>query len=281
MKTLESKQTVLLHHHLTALHLPTVRAECEKVASRCATDNVDHLTYLLQLVELELLDREKRSAERRLKAARFPSIKTLESFDFAARPSVNKVLIAELGRCEYIDKRENLLMIGNPGTGKSHLATALAALACQKGYRVRFFRTTELVTALIEARDERSFLRLKGQLAKLDLLVLDELGYVPASKVGAELLFDVISTAYERTSLIVTSNLPFESWTEVLGSERLTGATLDRLTHRCHIVETKGESYRLADAKSRTRRSRPNATTVPLQATKPVLDTVDQRVVPE
>jgi DNA replication protein DnaC len=281
MKTLESKQTVLLHHHLTALHLPTVRAECEKVASRCATDNVDHLTYLLQLVELELLDREKRSAERRLKAARFPSIKTLESFDFGARPSVNKVLIAELGRCEYIDKRENLLMIGNPGTAKSHLATALAALACQKGYRVRFFRTTELVTALIEARDERSFLRLKGQLAKLDLLVLDELGYVPASKVGAELLFDVISTAYERTSLIVTSNLPFESWTEVLGSERLTGATLDRLTHRCHIVETKGESYRLADAKSWTRRSRPNATTVPPQATKPVLDTMDQTVVPE
>ena len=134
--------------------------------------------------------------------------------------------------CEYIDKRENVLLIGNPGTGKSHLATALAAQACAKGYRVRFFRTTELVTALIEARDERTFLRLKAQLAKLDLLVCDELGYVPASKVGAELLFDVISTAYERTSLIVTSNLPFESWTEVLGSERLTGATLDRLTHR-------------------------------------------------
>ena len=188
------------------------------------------------------------------KAAKFPTIKTLENFDFAARPSVNKVLIAELARCEWIDKRENLLMIGNPGTGKSHLATALAAQACAKGYRVRFFRTTELVTTLIEARDERSFMRLKAQLARLDLLVLDELGYVPASKVGAELLFDVISTAYERTSLIVTSNLPFESWTEVLGSERLTGATLDRLTHRCQIIETKGESYRLHDAKGRNRR---------------------------
>jgi DNA replication protein DnaC len=118
---------------------------------------------------------------------------------------------------------------------------------------VRFFRTTELVTALIEARDERAFLRLKGQFARLDLLVLDELGYVPASKVGAELLFDVISSAYERSSLIVTSNLPFECWTEVLGSERLTGATLDRLTHRCKIIETKGESYRLHDAKARGR----------------------------
>jgi DNA replication protein DnaC len=132
----------------------------------------------------------------------------------------------------------------------------LATQACVKGYRVRFYRTTELVTALIEARDERSFMRLKSQLIRLDLLVLDELGYVPASKVGAELLFDVISTAYERTSLIVTSNLPFESWTEVLGSERLTGATLDRLTHRCLIIETKGESYRLHDAKGRTRSAR-------------------------
>ena len=146
-----------------------------------------------------------------------------------------------------------MLLVGNPGTGKSHLATALAAAACQKGYKVRFFRATELVTTLIEARDKRSFLRFKASLAKLDLLVLDELGYVPASKVGAELLFDVISTAYERTSLIVTTNLPFESWTEVLGSERLTGATLDRLTHRCRIIETKGDSYRLSDAKARAR----------------------------
>jgi DNA replication protein DnaC len=259
MKTLEAKSLVLLHHHLKALRLPTVGAECEKVAAQAATDNVDHLTYLLQLLELELLDREKRAADRRLKAAKFPTIKTLENFDFAQRPSVNKVLIAELARCEWIDKRENLLMIGNPGTGKSHLATALAAQACAKGYRVRFFRTTELVTTLIEARDERSFLRLKSQLARLDLLVLDELGYVPASKVGAELLFDVISTAYERTSMIVTSNLPFESWTEVLGSERLTGATLDRLTHRCHIIETRGESYRLHDAKGQNRSAKSGA----------------------
>ena len=254
MKQLEAKSLVLLHHHLKALHLPTVRAECEKVASQAAADNADHLSFLLQLVELELLDREKRAAERRLKAARFPTTKTLDTFDFTQRPSVNKMEVAELARCEFVDKHENVLFVGNPGTGKSHLATALAAAACQKGYRVRFWRVTELVTALIEARDERAFLRLKAQLARLDLLVLDELGYVPATKVGAELLFDVISTAYERTSLIVTTNLPFDSWTEVLGSERLTGATLDRLTHRCRIIETKGESYRLRDATSRKRR---------------------------
>src|SRR5712692_9043354 len=254
MKRLESKSLVLLRHHLKALRLPTIGMECEKVAARCAADNHDHLTYLLEVTELELLERERRAAERRLKAARFPVSKSLDSFDFAARPSVNRALVAELARCEFIDRRENVLFVGNPGTGKTHLGIALAAAACAKGYRVRFYRVTELVTQLIEARDEHALLGLKGRLAKLDLLVLDELGYVPASKVGAELLFDVISTAYERTSLMVTTNLPFDHWTEVLGSERLTGATLDRLTHRCHIIETKGESYRLRDARARLTR---------------------------
>jgi len=143
--------------------------------------------------------------------------------------------------------------VGNPGTGKSHLATANAAEACAKGYKVRFFRVTELVTMLIDGKDQRTLQRLTTSLSKLDLLVLDELGYVPATKIGAELLFDVIASAYERSSVMVTTNLPFENCTEVLGSERLTGATLDRLTHRCKIIETKGESYRLQDA---TRRSR-------------------------
>ena len=251
MKKIETRSAVLLRHHLKALRLPTVLAECEKVAQRCATDNVDHLGFLLQLSELELLDRERRAAERRLKAARFPTLKTLEDFDFAAQPSLNKVLVAELMRCEFIDRRESVIVIGNPGTGKTHIATALAAEACRRGKRVRFWRVIELITQLLEAREERGLLRLKAQLARLDLLVLDELGYVPTSKVGAELLFDVISTAYERTSVIVTTNLPFEQWTEVLGSERLVGATLDRLTHRCHILEAPGESYRLRDAKRR------------------------------
>ena len=160
-------------------------------------------------------------------------------------------MVLELMRCEFIDRREAVILLGSPGTGKTHVATALAAEACRRGKRVRFWRVTELVTQLLEAREERLLLRLKAQLARLDLLVLDELGYVPTSKVGAELLFDVISTAYERTSVIVTTNLPFEQWTEVLGSERLVGATLDRLTHRCHILEAAGDSYRLRDAKRR------------------------------
>jgi DNA replication protein DnaC len=256
MKKTETKSLVLLRHHLKALRLPTMHAECGKIAHRCAADNADHLAFLLQLCELELIDRERRAADRRLKAAKFPTIKTLEAFDFKAQPSVNKALVLELMRCEYVDKRENTLLVGNAGTGKTHLATALGVEACGRGKRVRFYRVTELVTGLMEAREERQLARLKTQLAKLDLLILDELGYVPASKLGAELLFDVISTAYERTSLIVTTNLPFENWTEVLGSERLTGATLDRLTHRCHIIECHGESYRLKDAKRR-RRGRP------------------------
>lgn len=246
-----SKSTVLLKHHLKQLKLPTMLAECEKVAARSGKENLDHLAFLLQLCELELIDRERRAADRRLKAARFPSHKTLDTFDFKSRPSVNKPLVLELAKGEYLQRRENLLFVGPSGTGKTHLATALGIAACGLGKKVRFWRVTELITTLLEAKEERQLLRTRGQLAKLDLLILDELGYVPASKAGAELLFDVIATAYERNSVLVTTNLPFENWTEVLGNERLTGAALDRLTHRCHILETKGESYRLKEAKRR------------------------------
>jgi DNA replication protein DnaC len=251
MSKTETKSTVLLKHHLKHLRLPTMHAECEKIAARAASDNVDHLGFLLQLTELELIERERKAAERRLKAARFPAHKTLDEFDFQARPSVNKPLVLQLIQGDYLEQRENILLVGPSGTGKSHLATSLGIAACGQGQRVRFFRVTELITLLLEAREERQLLRIRQQLAKLDLLVLDELGYVPASKAGAELLFDVIATAYERHSVVVTTNLPFENWTEVLGSERLTGAALDRLTHRCHIIETTGESYRLQDAKRR------------------------------
>ncbi|HEU5116350.1 MAG TPA: IS21-like element helper ATPase IstB [Isosphaeraceae bacterium] len=253
MKKHETQSTVLLKHYLKALKLPTMTAECEAAAARCARENVDHLGFLLQLCERELLERERRAAARRLKAARFPAAKMLDSFRFEAAPSVNKPMILELMKCEYIERRENVILVGASGSGKTHLATALAVEACGRGKRVRFFRVTELATLLLEAREERHLSRLRSQLAKLDLLVLDELGYVPASQVGAELLFDVISRAYERSSVIVTTNLPFEEWKEVLVSERLTGATLDRLTHRCTILETGSESYRLKEARRRRR----------------------------
>ena len=254
----ETKSTVLVKHHLKQLKLPTMHSECEKAAARAATENLDHLAFLLSLCELELVDRERRAAERLFKAAKFTAHKTLDEFDFKAQPSVNKPLVLELMKGDYLDARENLLLVGASGTGKTHRAIALGIAACAQGQRVRFFRVTELITQLLEARDERQLLRFKAQLAKQHLLILDELGYVPARKVGAELLFDIIGTAYERQSLIATTNLPFENWTEVLGSERLTGATLNRLTHRCHILETTGESYRLKDARRR-RRSQPKS----------------------
>ena len=169
------------------------------------------------------------------------------------------MLVGELLRGEYIDKRESVIFVGNPGTGKTHLAIVLGIAACQQGKKVHFWRVTELITQLMEAREERLLTRMKTKLAKLDVLILDELGYVPASKLGSELLFDVISMAYERTSVIVTTNLPFEQWPEVLGSERLTGAVLDRLTHRCHILESNGESYRLKDARRRAGSKRVSA----------------------
>jgi DNA replication protein DnaC len=244
--------TLLLEHHLKVLKLPTFVRDYKAVAAVCAQERCDYPAFLLRLAERELLDRERRAAERRIRDARFPVIKTLDTFDFAAQPSINQALVRELvGHGEYILKKENVLLVGNPGTGKTHLATALGFAACGQGKKVRFATTTALVTELLEARESRALSRLQKQLERLDLLVLDELGYVPFSKTGAELLFDVISRAYERTSLIVTTNLPFENWTDVLGSDRLTGAMLDRLTHRVHILEANGESYRLKDAKKR------------------------------
>jgi len=252
-----SKSSVLLEHHLKQLKLPSMLRDYEKTARGCRSEQADYQTYLLRLCERELLDREQRAAERRVKAAKFPVIKTLDTFDFSAQPSINRQLVNELLRGEYMERRENVLLIGNSGTGKTHLATALAFAACAQGHRVRYFTTTGLVMHLLEKREERGLERFHKQLEHHDLLVLDELGYVPFSKTGAELLFEIVSRAYERTSLIVTTNLPFENWTEVMGNERLTGALLDRLTHRVHILEANGESYRLRDSKKRLKRGAP------------------------
>ena len=250
----EAPSTLLLRHHLKVLKLPTMLRDYVAVAAACGQERVDYAGFLLRLTERELLERERKATERRIKEAAFPVIKTIDTFDFIARPSLNENLVRELLRGEYLDKKENVLMVGNPGTGKTHLATALGFAACTAGKRVKFTTTTALVTMLLEMRESRSLQRFQKQLDRLDLLILDELGYVPFAKAGAELLFDVVARAYERSSLIVTTNLPFENWTEVLGSERLTGAMLDRLTHRVHILEANGESYRLADAKRRLRR---------------------------
>jgi DNA replication protein DnaC len=244
---------VLLGHHLKQLKLPTVLREYDKVARECARDGVDHPRYLLRLVELELIDRERRVVERRIKQARFPAVKSLDTFDFTAIPSLNKMLVLELARCEFILRRENVIALGNSGTGKTHVALALGLAACQKGFPVAFTTAAALVHQLMEARDERRLLKLQRELQAVKLLIVDELGYVPLSPTGAELLFEVFSQRYERGSTIVTSNLPFEDWTSVLGSERLTGALLDRLTHHVHILSMNGDSYRLKQSAGRRR----------------------------
>ena len=247
---------VLLSHYLKALKLPTFLREYEKVARQCAAEGVDHIRYLLRLVELELIERERRTVERRIREAKFSAVKSLDSFDFLALPSLNKPLVLELARCEYIARRENIIALGNSGTGKTHIALGLGLAACQKGLSVGFVTAAALVHELIEARDEKRLLRYQRQLAGHKLLIIDELGYVPLSQTGAELLFEVFSQRYERGSTIVTSNLPFDEWTSVFGSERLTGALLDRLTHHVHILEMNGESYRLAESRKRGRRGK-------------------------
>ena len=237
---------VLLAHHLKALKLPTFLREHERLARQCAAEGVDHPRYLLRLAELELIEREQRMVQRRIRAARFPTEKSLDGFDFQAIPSLNRALVLELARCEYVERRENVIALGNSGTGKTHIALGLGLAACQKGLSVGFTTAAALVHELLEARDEKRLLRLQKQLANYKLLIIDELGFVPLSKSGAELLFEIFSQRYERGSTLVTSNLPFDEWTEILGSERLTGALLDRLTHHVHILEMNGESYRLA-----------------------------------
>jgi DNA replication protein DnaC len=248
------RPTVLLDHYLKLLKLPTIKREYKSVAAACAKDGHDAIEFLARLCERECLEREQRAAERRIRAAGFPIIKTLDTFDFAAQPSIKRSLVTQLIRGEYLDLRENILLMGNPGTGKTHIATALGHAACAHGKHVRFHTVTELVTQLLEARDNRQLERLYKRLSRYNLLILDEFGYVPFTKNGAELLFEVLSRAYERQSVIITTNLPFENWTEVLGSERLTGALLDRLTHRVHIIEANGESFRLKSAKKRNKK---------------------------
>lgn len=211
----------------------------------------EYVRYLARLTELELIDRERRMVERRIKSAKFPAVKSLDSFDFKAIPSLNKMMVLDLARCEWIERKENVIALGPSGTGKTHVALGLGLAACQKRLPVAFVTAAALVNELMEARDERRLLLRQRQLAKVKLLIIDELGFVPLSKTGAELLFELISQRYERGSTLITNNLLFEEWTETFGTERLTGALLDRLTHHVNILEMNGESYRLNQSRAR------------------------------
>jgi DNA replication protein DnaC len=238
----------LLRANLKQLRLPTMAAEFEKLAREAAAAGEGFEQYLLRLTELEVAARSSKAVQRRIHQAGFPVAKDFDTFDFSCVPHVSKPRVLELARGEWIEQRANVCLLGSPGTGKTHLATALGLAACRQGQRVRFFTAAALVTRLEEAQKQYQLDRLLGQLDKADLLVCDELGYLSFSRAGAELLFQVFADRYERRSLLVTSNLAFGEWGQVFQGERMTAALLDRLTHRCHIFEMNSESFRFRES---------------------------------
>jgi DNA replication protein DnaC len=223
-------------------------AEFEHLAREAAESEQSFVQFLLRLTELEVAARAANALTQRIKQAGFPTGKSLETFDFTATPSVGKQQVLELARGEWIRQHYNCCFLGNSGTGKTHLAEGLGRAACHEGFRVRFFTAAGLVNKLEEAQQQHQLDRLLTQLDRVELLIVDELGYLSFSRTGAELLFQVFAERYERRSLLLTSNLVFSEWGQVFQGERMTAALLDRLTHRCHIFEMKGESYRFREA---------------------------------
>jgi DNA replication protein DnaC len=239
---------MLLRSNLKQLRLPAMAAEFEKLARQAAAANETLEQYLLRLTELEVTARAGNAVRARVRQAGFPVAKDFDTFDFTAVPSVSKPKALELARGEWIEQRSNICLIGSPGTGKTHLATALGLAACRQGKRVRFVTAAALVTRLEESQKQYQLDRLLAQLDRADLLICDELGYLSLGRGGAELLFRVFADRYERRSLLVTSNLAFSEWGQVFQGERMTAALLDRLTHRCHIIEMNGESFRFRES---------------------------------
>jgi DNA replication protein DnaC len=238
---------LLLRGYLKRLRLPVVAQNYVRLSSEAAANNQTFPEYLLALIEGEIVQREENTQKLRISKARFPVMKTLDSFEFSVIPSLNKPLVLELSRGNYIEKRENIIFMGSYGTGKTHLAISLGISACRQGKRVRFCTAAGLINDLLEAQAQFRLAKLEASLARYEVIVLDELGFVPFTKEGAEALFTFCSGRYERGSLIITTNLDFARWKEIFGDEALTGALLDRLTHRCHIIEMNGDSYRFKE----------------------------------
>jgi DNA replication protein DnaC len=239
---------LLLKANLKQLKMPTMSSEYDKLASEAAANDEPYEAYLLRLTEVEVAARSANAITARIRAAAFPVAKDFDTYDFSALPSLSKQKVLELARGEWIEQRFNCCLIGNAGTGKTHVATALGLAACRQGKRVRFFTAAALVNQLEEAQQQHRLDRVLGQLDRADLLICDELGYLSFSRAGAELLFQIFADRYERRSLLITSNLAFGDWGQVFQGERMTAALLDRLTHRCHIFEMNGESYRFRES---------------------------------
>jgi DNA replication protein DnaC len=234
----------LIEAHATELKLPTVKARFRQMAAEATREQQTPVAYLAALLEAEHQERAERRERRRLIDARFPLLKRLEEFRFADNPKVPQATIAALAECAWIEDRDSVILIGDSGTGKTHLAIALAVCACQQGRRVRFTTLAGLANELQEAESRRELGRVVGRYARTELVVLDELGYLALPEGAAELVFQVISERNERGSLIVTTNLPFGEWTKVFPDARLAKAVVDRITHRAHIIDTGTESWR-------------------------------------
>jgi DNA replication protein DnaC len=237
--------TELLLDHLTKqLRIPTIAANYRSLAREAEERNLSYEEYLLALLEAEAEIREENQKQRRLKQASFPINKTLESYDFSLMPSLNRNRFLTLSKGDFVDKKENVILLGNSGTGKSHLMTGLGIEMVKNGYKVRFITAAELVEDLLMAHEEHKLAQLEKKWLKYDLIAIDELGYVPFTKIGSELLFQFFASRYERASVMITTNLEFTEWTSIFGDEKMTAALLDRLTHRAHILLLNGESYR-------------------------------------
>jgi len=250
----------LVEAHTTELHLPTVRRRFRPLASEATREQQTPLAYLAALLEAEVQERAERRERRRLQDARFPVLKHLQDFRFTDNPQIPQATIAALAEGSWITDRESIILTGESGTGKTHLAIALAICACQQGRRVRFTTLAALANELQEAESRRELTRVVSRYARIELLVLDELGYLALPDGAAELVFQVISERNEQASLIVTTNLPFGEWTKVFPDPRLAKAVVDRLTHKAHIIETGTESWRFNHGLNHNKR-RPAQTT--------------------
>jgi len=234
--------------HAKRLRLPLVAGHAVRYAEEAAAARHDHLEFLAALLDAEVAQRDVNVERARVLAARFPELKELSDFNFSLVPSLNAALVSDLARCSFIDRREVVLAVGPPGTGKTHTAIGLGLAACRRGKRVRFVTVAELVTELSEAQAEHRLSRLEEQLDRIDLLVCDELGFLRLDADQAQLLFILLAHRYTRGGLIV-SNLEFGDWTTVFNDDaRLTAALLDRLTHRCHLLQFRGDSYRFRES---------------------------------
>jgi DNA replication protein DnaC len=233
-----------IQQHCKLLRMPTVAAQCVRLAEQAVRERRTHLGYLEALLTAELEERERNVVERRLKEARLPRLKTLDEFDFSQSPKISARQLQELAQGGYIERAEPVIFIGDCGTGKTHLLTGLSVAACRQKKRVRFATAAGLVNELVEAQQQLQLGRALARWARYEVLAIDEVGYVPMADVGAEFLFQVLAERAERAAVILTTNLPFSEWTQVIPNARLCKALIDRITDRAHIIETGTESYR-------------------------------------